>query len=474
MGVRNHNDHPYPRLTALTVASLLALIAVALLITAPLFKTTLYSGYDDYGHAYAAEQPEDSGESMTADAETIGDIDAGITDKTAENVDESSDSDSGICDDSTDAQSYITVSGSIADMITGASCAVSDPVRDNYTFAGYEDDNGNLVDYKTASTRASYSSLKARWIPDDYHIVYTDDSTGETKTTSRGAYESAGLNDARNALRVAAESHPYEDFAGWTDDSGNTVSDVSGEPGEDIIVHASWTGRAYGITYNLDGGANSDSNPSEYTYGTGVQSFADATKDGYVFDGWSEDADGQAMVNGIPSDEHGDVTLYAVFHEEPAQEQKEDSGSSSASGSDGSTGSSAKKASSKGKAGRSSKSKASSASDDSDGSSSGNDWSAKRSQSQSTVDAGYLTEWVPGYFAAHRSNSYGKAISQLSRGDVVTINGRRIMIDGQVSGNYNTDSVESIRARIPSGEVELQTCTTKGGGSIIVKYGHYI
>lgn len=54
----------------------------------------------------------------------------------------------------------------------------------------------------------------------------------------------------------------------------------------------------YSITYELNGGTNSSSNPSTYNVLYGV-SFKPATRTGYVFDGWYEDASFTTPITGI-------------------------------------------------------------------------------------------------------------------------------------------------------------------------------
>ena len=69
----------------------------------------------------------------------------------------------------------------------------------------------------------------------------------------------------------------------------------------------------YGITYVLDGGINDSSNPDRYRYGTGVPSFADASKPGLVFQGWFKESTFTNPVVNIPATKTGTVTVYAKF-----------------------------------------------------------------------------------------------------------------------------------------------------------------
>lgn len=93
--------------------------------------------------------------------------------------------------------------------------------------------------------------------------------------------------------------------------------------------------------------------------------------------------------------------------------------------------------------------------------------------SQKSIDAGNLVLWKPDYYAADIRTTCGKQIRALKSGDVISINGRKVMIDGEVYGNYKTDTVESIRAKVGNGPC-FQTCIPPYGGSVVVKYGHYL
>ena len=68
-----------------------------------------------------------------------------------------------------------------------------------------------------------------------------------------------------------------------------------------------------GISYQLNGGSNSDANPSEYHEGFGVPNLENANKEGYNFDGWYSDAAFTTKVTSIAPDSVGDVVLYAKF-----------------------------------------------------------------------------------------------------------------------------------------------------------------
>ena len=71
------------------------------------------------------------------------------------------------------------------------------------------------------------------------------------------------------------------------------------------------------ITYTLDGGTNDANNPANYTIETATITLADASKDGYTFEGWYSDAAFTAdnEVTEIATGSTGDVVLFAKYSE---------------------------------------------------------------------------------------------------------------------------------------------------------------
>ena len=83
----------------------------------------------------------------------------------------------------------------------------------------------------------------------------------------------------------------------------------------DLQKYCDYTGgpEIYRITYELGGGTNHSKNPATYTAATAGITLQDATRKGYVFKGWYEDAAFQKKVTGIPKGSTGDITFYAKW-----------------------------------------------------------------------------------------------------------------------------------------------------------------
>ena len=69
------------------------------------------------------------------------------------------------------------------------------------------------------------------------------------------------------------------------------------------------------ITYTLDGGTNDANNPADYTVDTATITLADASKDGYTFEGWYSEAAFTNQVTEIATGSTGDVVLFAKYSE---------------------------------------------------------------------------------------------------------------------------------------------------------------
>ena len=105
----------------------------------------------------------------------------------------------------------------------------------------------------------------------------------------------------------------YYAFSGWYRDADGTKAwnfDTD-KVRENIVLYAKWIPVEYEITYELDGGTNSDRNPAVYTVESTV-ALEDPVKTGYRFRGWYTAADDTgSKVTEIPAGSSGARTLYA-------------------------------------------------------------------------------------------------------------------------------------------------------------------
>ena len=104
-------------------------------------------------------------------------------------------------------------------------------------------------------------------------------------------------------------------FGGWYKDAACTIpwNFDKDKVTENLVLHAKWNPEPYEITYELDGGTNSEANPATYTAEDTVK-LADPVKAGYVFQGWYTTADGTGTkVTEIAAGNRGAKIFYALW-----------------------------------------------------------------------------------------------------------------------------------------------------------------
>ena len=179
-------------------------------------------------------------------------------------------------------------------------------------FNGWNDGITTVSSIKHVSDNIT---LTAEWTPEVYTVTFMDGNKEISK--SNYAY-GTGVEDLNIFAEANASNHPYEDFAYWKDEEGNKVESLSETDFGDKVLTASYKGKTYTITYELNGGSAEEGLPETYSYGKGVKKFPSASKNGYLFDGWYSDEGCTKPVESIDKDVHGDLTLYAKYSELPS------------------------------------------------------------------------------------------------------------------------------------------------------------
>ena len=166
---------------------------------------------------------------------------------------------------------------------------------------GYEFDCWNPTLEDTVTKDITYEAV---YKPIEYTVTY--DLAGGS-SDEQLVYDKLHYNDETPTI-----DNPTK--AGWTFDGWD--KEIAPTVTENVTYTAKWKANIYNITYVLDGGTNAAINPDKYTYGVGVESFADATKSGFLFKGWYSDAKFTASVSEIGKTETGDKTLHAKWEAE--------------------------------------------------------------------------------------------------------------------------------------------------------------
>ena len=163
----------------------------------------------------------------------------------------------------------------------------------------------------------------------DFELSYLldEDSKGNAVYFTISYTLDGGTNDANNpadytvetaTITLAKASKDGYTFEGWYSDAAftadNKVTEIAtGSTGnKEFFAKFSET---YNITYTLDGGTNDANNPADYTVETATITLADASKDGYTFEGWYSEAAFTTQVTEIATGSTGDVVLFAKYSE---------------------------------------------------------------------------------------------------------------------------------------------------------------
>ena len=118
------------------------------------------------------------------------------------------------------------------------------------------------------------------WATNNSAIAYADAITNLFR-------RQIAVGDAYGVLPVS--DRVGYDFTGWyTETSGGTQVSASDTMGyTDVTIYAHWTPTTYSISYDLDGGSVSSTNPASYTIESSAITLNNPTKTGYTFMGWT-------------------------------------------------------------------------------------------------------------------------------------------------------------------------------------------
>lgn len=188
--------------------------------------------------------------------------------------------------------------------------------KTGYSFGGwYSDAQFTTAMTTIPTTQTGAVTLYAKFTPDTYNINYVLNGGTNASGNPTGYNFGTGVSSFADATKEGYT------FGGWYSDAQFTtaVTAIPVTQTGDVTLYAKFALGTYNINYVLDGGTNASGNPTGYTFGTGVASFADATKEGYIFGGWYSDAQFTTAVSSISATQTGNVTLYAKFTQEPPE-----------------------------------------------------------------------------------------------------------------------------------------------------------
>ena len=178
-------------------------------------------------------------------------------------------------------------------------------IQGTYTFLDFNDD-------VEPSELGGNVTLETVWTPEEYNIAYEPNGgTNSSSNPARYNIESATITLDAPLERTGAT------FVGWYTESTftNLITEIVTGSHGNIDLFAKWNYTEYDITYNLNGGTNSSSNPAKYTIITDTITLANPTKDYYDFAGWFSDENCTAgyEVTQITKGSYGAVEIFAKW-----------------------------------------------------------------------------------------------------------------------------------------------------------------
>ena len=179
--------------------------------------------------------------------------------------------------------------------------------REGYTFQGWYTEEELINTYSFTTMPDENITLYAKWVINQYTMTF-EENEGSMVDSITQDYDTA-------VTEPAAPIRTGYIFAGWyTEVELTNVYTFTTMPSADLTLYAKWNIITYEITYELDGGINNIDNPNTYTIETSTIILEEATKEGYTFLGWYDNAEysGESMAE-ITLGTTEDMTLYAKW-----------------------------------------------------------------------------------------------------------------------------------------------------------------
>ena len=194
--------------------------------------------------------------------------------------------------------------------IESSTFSLKAPSKNGYTFAGWFDDESltnQVTEIKTGST--GDKTFYASWSVQTYTISY------ELNGGIQSSENVTSYNIESDDIVLKSPSKNGYTFDGWFDDESltNQVAEIKTGSTGDKTFYAGWLVQTYTISYELNGGVQSSENVTTYNIESTDILLKNASKYGYVFDGWFEDSDLTNKVEKIETGSTGNKKFYAKW-----------------------------------------------------------------------------------------------------------------------------------------------------------------
>ena len=199
----------------------------------------------------------------------------------------------------------------------GASVSAPAVTKTGYTLQAWADGEGITYDFPMFVT--ADLTVYAQWEPNTYTIVFDGSEVGVTgSTTSMDMAYDVAMNLSPNGFALTGHH-----FIGWSTtadgevvyENGESVENLTDVDGATVTLYAQWAPDEYLVSFDANGGEGMMTSVS-VTYGDSYEvPTSTFTLDGYTFDGWNTQANGEGIKYAVGADIHivGPVTLYAMW-----------------------------------------------------------------------------------------------------------------------------------------------------------------
>lgn len=166
------------------------------------------------------------------------------------------------------------------------------PEWEHHNFEGWYDENGNMISGDTIYCYNYNIELFARWSDVKYKVIL-DPQNGENTTEIEAIYG----EKMPDAVQPVREGYKFKGYFSALNGNGTKYYDSAiGADGLMVSVHdyddvtcnklyAHWQEIVALITYELNGGTNSEDNPSTINYFDNITLLV-PSRPGYIFEGW--------------------------------------------------------------------------------------------------------------------------------------------------------------------------------------------
>ena len=180
-----------------------------------------------------------------------------------------------------------------------------DPVKEGYTFTGWEDANGEPM----GTMPEGGATYTPTWAVNSYTLIFVKD----------------GEEISRNSVEYGAKIAPYEPAAelvaktgynhtGWT--GYTALSSDPAMPAQEVVYYATYEAADFTATFNSGDGTFAEGATTEVVttaYGDTIAVPAVTAPQGYDFAGWT-DTEGSTTVVSVPTTQPAEaLTYYAVY-----------------------------------------------------------------------------------------------------------------------------------------------------------------